>query len=95
MRRAELNTQSASAGASRRPVKKWLFAAQAALFGLCLLAPPVWAQQAAEPRETSVTADGLVGNLYAPANSSGRLPAMIVLVAPKAAWAKRPAATAG
>ena len=66
MLRAEMNTRSANAGASHRPAGNWFYAAQAALLGLCLFAPPVWAQQVAEPRETSVTANGLVRNLLRP-----------------------------
>jgi dienelactone hydrolase len=37
------------------------------------------AQPAAEPTKTSVTANGLVADLYLPADAKGRLPAIIIL----------------
>jgi dienelactone hydrolase len=48
-----------------------------ALFAL--MCGPAWAQTAAEPIKTHVTANGLVADLYVPAEAKGRLPAVIVL----------------
>ena len=49
-----------------------------AAFGL-LGAFPTLAQPAAEPIKTSVTANGLVADLYVPAGAKGRLPGIIAL----------------
>lgn len=48
-------------------------------FGLVLSAAAARAQPAAEPVKTAVTANGLVADLYTPANATGRLPAIIIL----------------
>lgn len=55
------------------------FAAVAVAFGLLPFAAQADAPPAAEPHKTSVAANGLVADLYVPANAAGRLPAIIVL----------------
>ena len=54
-------------------------AAVVVVFGMSPLAAPADAQPAGEPHKTPVAANGLVGDLYTPANAAGRLPAVIVL----------------
>ena len=49
------------------------------MLGVLLGASPTAAQPAAEPVKTSVTANGLVADLYMPAEAKGRLPAIIAL----------------
>lgn len=51
----------------------------ALLFSLLMCATTVAAQPAAELSETSVTANGLVADLFLPAVAQGRLPAIIIL----------------
>jgi uncharacterized protein len=61
-------------------MKSSLLIAIAVAFGSSLLSAPfAEADVVAEPSKTTVTANGLVAELYIPANAKGRLPAMIVL----------------
>jgi uncharacterized protein len=56
------------------------FASSAAvMFGLLMCAASTEAQPVPEPIKTSVTTNGLVANLFVPADAKGRLPAIIIL----------------
>jgi hypothetical protein len=60
-------------------MKRYLLTLVVTCGGLLLHATFAEAQPAAEPSKTAVTAKGLVGDLYIPANATGRLPAVIML----------------